>query len=48
MMIKDYKLLIELQHPYGKNTFKVSESEMLSRYKWLILMTMWMKNEMKY
>ena len=28
---------------YGTNAFKVCESEMLSKYKWLILMTMSMK-----
>ena len=33
MMIKHYKLLTELQHPYGTNAFKVCESEMLSKYK---------------
>ena len=27
-------------YPYGTNAFKVCESEMLSKYKWLILMTM--------
>ena len=29
-------------HPYGTNAFKVCESEMLSKYKWLILMIMQM------
>ena len=29
--------------PYGTYTFKVCESEMLSKYKWLILMTSQMK-----
>ena len=29
MMIKDYKHLIGLKHPYGTNAFKVCESEML-------------------
>ena len=27
-------------YPYGTNTFKVCESELLSKYKWSILMTM--------
>ena len=27
-------------YPYGTNTFKVCESEMLSKYKWSILMIM--------
>ena len=29
-------------HPYGTNEFKVCESEMPSKYKWLILMIMQM------
>ena len=29
-------------HPYGTNAFKVCESEMPSKYKWLILMIMQM------
>ena len=33
MIIKDYKHLIELQHPYGTNAFKVCESEMLSKIR---------------
>ena len=45
MMIKHYKLLTELQHPYGTNAFKVCESEMLSKYKWLILMIILMKTK---
>ena len=31
MIIKDCKHLIELQHSYGTNAFKVCESEMLSK-----------------
>ena len=30
-------------HPYGKNAFKVCKSEMLCKYKWLILMIIQMK-----
>ena len=33
MMAKDCKHLIQLQHPCGKNDFKVCESEMLSKYE---------------
>ena len=32
-------------YPYGTNAFKVCESEMLSKYKWLILMIMQMKTK---
>ena len=32
-------------YPYGANAFKVCESEMLSKYKWLILMIMQMKTK---
>ena len=44
MVIKDYKLLIK-SHPYATNTFKVCESEMLSKYQWLILMITQMKTK---
>ena len=30
-------------YPYGANAFKICKSEMLSKYKWLILMIMQMK-----
>ena len=30
-------------YPYGTNAFKVCESEMLSKYKWLILIIILMK-----
>ena len=43
MMIKDYKLLIELQYSYGTNGFKIWKSEMLSKYKWLTLIIILMK-----
>ena len=43
MMIKDYKLLIELDHKldhrirsYGINAFKVRKSKMLNKCKWLM------------
>ena len=43
MMIKDYKLLIKITtYPFGTNTFKVCESEVLSNYKWLTLRIMQM------
>ena len=32
-------------YPYGTNAFKVCKSEMLSKYKWLILMIMQMKTK---
>ena len=32
-------------YPYGTNAFKVCESEMLSKYKWLILMIIQMKTK---
>ena len=32
-------------YPYGTSAFKVCESEMLSKYKWLILMIMPMKTK---
>ena len=32
-------------YPYGANAFEVCESEMLSKYKWLILMIMQMKTK---
>ena len=32
-------------YPYGTNAFKVYESEMLSKYKWSILMIMQMKTK---
>ena len=47
-MIRDYKHLIKLQHipyPYGTNTFKGRESEILSKYKLLLLMIMQMKTK---
>ena len=31
--------------PYGTNAFKVRESEMLSKYKWSILMIIQMKTK---
>ena len=34
-------------YTYGTNTFKVYQSEMLSKYKWLILMIMQMKTNRK-
>ena len=37
---KRCRLLIKLQHPYGINAFKVCESEMLRKYKGLILVIM--------
>ena len=42
-MIKDYKLLIELEHPYGRIVFKISKSEMLSKYKRLTLIIILIK-----
>ena len=30
MMIKDYKPFRRLQHPYGRNAFKVCESEIMA------------------
>ena len=42
----DYKRLWTFDkittHPYGTNAFIVCESEMISKYKWLILMIMQM------
>ena len=32
-------------HPYGTNAFKAYKSEMLGKYKWLILMIMQMKTK---
>ena len=32
-------------NPYGTNAFKVCESEMLTKYTWLILMIMLMKTK---
>ena len=32
-------------YPYGTNAFKVCESKMLSKYKWLILMIMQVKTK---
>ena len=32
-------------YPYGTSAFKVCESEMLSKYKWLILMIIQMKTK---
>ena len=32
-------------YPHGTNAFKVCESKMLSKYKWLILMIMQMKTK---
>ena len=32
-------------YPYGPNSFKACESEMLSKYEWLILMIMQMKTK---
>ena len=39
MMIKKLQTFDKITtYPYGTNSFKVCESEMLSKYKWLILM----------
>ena len=44
MLIKDYKLLIELEHnPYGTNAFKVCKIKILSKCKWLILIFLLIK-----
>ena len=32
-------------YPYGTNAFKICESEMLNKYKWLILMIMPLKTK---
>ena len=46
MIIKDCKLFDKIRtYPYGTNAFKVCESEMLSKSKWLILMIMQMKTK---
>ena len=46
MMIKDRKHLIKLQRIHTeKNAFKTCESEMLSKYKRLILMIMQIKSK---
>ena len=34
-------------YPYGTNAFKVCESEMLSKYEWLLLMIILMKTKQK-
>ena len=51
-MIKDYKHLIGLKHPYGTNTFKVCESEMLmvkdlffEKLQWNSVTTINIKND---
>ena len=33
------------KYPYGTNTFTVCENEMLSKYKWLILIIIQMKTQ---
>ena len=35
-------------YPHGTNTFKVYESEILSKYKWLILMIIQMKTKIEH
>ena len=42
-MIKDFKLLIELPHTYGTSVGILCKTEMLSKYKLLILMIILMK-----